>query len=109
MGDDEAESTLLQIRECFVYKIPPRQTNAGYKFETQSQSRPLKVILSLLLLTRFAYLLRSCLFWLLPMDFGLVASFETKIDNFAEPPTGTSHSLCGLVAAQLPPKAIRAL
>lgn len=31
MGDEEAESTLLQIRECFVYKIPPRQTNAGYK------------------------------------------------------------------------------
>ncbi len=29
--EDEAESTLLQIRECFVYKIPPRQTNAGYK------------------------------------------------------------------------------
>jgi hypothetical protein len=32
MADEEAESTLLQIRECFVYKIPPRQTNALYKY-----------------------------------------------------------------------------
>jgi len=29
--DEQIEQTLLIIRECFVYKIPPRQTTSGYK------------------------------------------------------------------------------
>ena len=32
MADDEVEQTLLIIRECHVYKIPPRTTAAGYKY-----------------------------------------------------------------------------
>jgi hypothetical protein len=30
-AEDEVEQTLLILRECFVYKIPPRTTAAGYK------------------------------------------------------------------------------
>jgi len=31
MEDEEYEQTLLAIKECFVYKIPPRHTSSGYK------------------------------------------------------------------------------
>ena len=29
--DDQVEQTLLVIKECFVYRIPPRATTSGYR------------------------------------------------------------------------------
>lgn len=31
MAEEEIEQTLLIIKQCFVYKIPPRSTAAGHK------------------------------------------------------------------------------
>jgi hypothetical protein len=31
LGSDVFESVLFVVRECFVYRIPPRKTTAGYK------------------------------------------------------------------------------
>ena len=36
--DDEAH--LLQIDECFVYKIPPRQSSLGYRAEVWGLDKP---------------------------------------------------------------------
>lgn len=32
MADEEVEQTVLILKECYVYKIPPRQTAAGYRY-----------------------------------------------------------------------------
>jgi adaptin ear-binding coat-associated protein 1/2 len=37
----EMESTILQIRECFVYQVPPLATGAGYKAKQWNLSQPL--------------------------------------------------------------------
>ncbi|KAJ3090635.1 hypothetical protein HK102_003153 [Quaeritorhiza haematococci] len=31
MADDEYESVLLVIRECYIYRVPPRSTSRGYR------------------------------------------------------------------------------
>ena len=36
--DDEAH--LLQVDECFVYKIPPRQSSTGYRAEIWGLDKP---------------------------------------------------------------------
>jgi len=41
MGDEEYEQTLLVVKECFVYKIPPRSTSAGYRAADWDLSSPL--------------------------------------------------------------------
>jgi len=39
--DEDYEQTLLVIKECFVYKIPPRTTSAGYKAADWDLSNPM--------------------------------------------------------------------
>jgi hypothetical protein len=31
MSEDELEQTLCTIQQCFIYKIPPRKSAAGYR------------------------------------------------------------------------------
>jgi len=41
MDDDSLETTLLVIKECYVYKIPPRKSVAGYKADDWDLNAPM--------------------------------------------------------------------